>query len=181
MSFLSRLFGGKRLGSAAYLARTMATENDRVMRGQITEWADSVFWSTSPAPTPKSPTDLSLGTARLIGAAMPLGYVHMVEPESFEKLRSEVLRSYPIWSSGGGKLQLDASLAEQKLDIFVSNVQMLPSLPDTGLAALGKHWADGLIDSWSGTDLGTQLLNQRHEILMTMIAAAFQHVSQELQ
>lgn len=151
------------------------------MRGQIREWADPIFWTGSTAPQPKTPTALSLGVARLLGAAIPLGYLQMTEPDSFPKLRGEVLRSFQIWSSEGGRLGFDPALAEQKLDIFLFNVQMLPSLPETGLAALGKHWANALADSWSPNGFESALLDQRHQTLMMIFAGAFQHVAQELQ
>jgi len=159
----------------------MATENDRVMKGQIREWADLIFWAGVTAPQIKPPTALSLGVARLLGAAIPLGYLQMTEPDSFTKLRGEVLSSFQIWSSDGGRLSFDPALAEQKLDIFLINVEMLSSLPETGLAALGKHWADALIDSWSPSGFESAVLNQRHQTLMTMFAGGFQHVAQELQ
>jgi hypothetical protein len=110
----------------------MAIENDRIIKGQIRLWAPSILGTDPTTLQEYTPTDLSLSVARLLGAAMPLGYLQMTEPESFTKLRGEILRSFPIWSSDGGPICLFPPLAELRLDVFLRDVQVLFSSPDEG-------------------------------------------------
>ena len=189
MGFLSKIFGGRLQGPAAYLCRVMATENDRVMVSQIQIFAEPMYWPDGKIPPANAtPHPESLIVARLMGAAAPLAVVKLADPDSFNKVFKLALKFAGIWTSNGTRVKLPGEMVEamlrQFVDLFVELVSNDgDSNSEQAAVAIVAIWVSALALSWGETDganFTRPLFQARGETLAIMFMGSVGHAKQEL-
>lgn len=170
-----------RFAPALFLCKSMATENDRVIRNQIEMWTRPMYWDGHEPPMFRSLQPQSLAMARLMGAAVPIAAASLLESEIVERLSEDVLKEYATWSSAGGKLDFSPVSAKELLCKYVSLFAESYSNPDKAIRELADNWYEAITSSWEGTGFASRLKEERDPQIIPAILNQSSHALKELQ
>lgn len=172
-----------RFSPASFLCKSMAVENDRVIRNQIEMWTRPMYWDGCEPPIFAGFQPASLAMARLMGAAAPIAVVSLMEPETVEGLCEEVLKGYTTWSTAPSKLDFSPDLARELLSKYITLIaeSYSDSDSDTAIRELADNWYEAIISSWGDPKFTARLKEERDPQIIPAILNQNSHASSQLQ